>query len=50
MPHITFDNVEYSYVDANETYLALEDITLDIYRSLVTAPSVRIPAAANLRC
>ena len=30
MPHITFDNVEYSYVDANETYLALEDINLDI--------------------
>lgn len=30
MPSITFNNVEYSYVDSNETYLALEDINLEI--------------------
>ncbi len=30
MPSITFDNVSYAYVDANETYLALEDINLEI--------------------
>ena len=30
MPHITFKDLEYSYVDANETYLALEHINLDI--------------------
>ena len=30
MPHISFKDLEYSYVDANETYLALEDINLEI--------------------
>lgn len=30
MPSIVFDNVSYSYVDANETFLALEDINLEI--------------------
>ena len=30
MPSIQFKNVEYRYVDANESYLALEDINLDI--------------------
>jgi ABC-type nitrate/sulfonate/bicarbonate transport system ATPase subunit len=30
MPAIQFKDVEYSYVDANETYLALEDINLTI--------------------
>lgn len=30
MPSIVFDNVSYSYVDNNETYLALENIDLEI--------------------
>ena len=30
MPSIVFDNVSYAYVDANETYLALEDVDLEI--------------------
>ena len=30
MPTITFENVSYSYVDANETFLALEHIDLEI--------------------
>ena len=30
MPSIVFENVSYSYVDSNETYLALEDINLEI--------------------
>ena len=30
MPAITFENVEYSYQDNDETYLALENINLDI--------------------
>ena len=30
MPHISFKDLEYSYVDVNETYLALEDINLEI--------------------
>ncbi len=31
MPSITFNSVSYSYVDANETYEALEDINLEIH-------------------
>ena len=30
MPTIVFEDVDYSYVDANETFQALEDINLDI--------------------
>ena len=30
MPAISFKNVSYSYVDGNESYLALEDIDLEI--------------------
>ena len=30
MPSIVFKDVDYAYVDANETYLALEDVNLEI--------------------
>ena len=30
MPAISFKNVSYSYVDGNESFLALEDIDLEI--------------------